>query len=118
MKQIILRLLRKIKIFSEEKEKSRNRLFRVRGILFPISLFILSLPFSAEGRDFLSSVENASSQIRQIIAVVGVLALMIAGVCFYWSKRLGMEKLSAAIIGTVVFAAASTIFTLFYQAFN
>ena len=82
------------------------------------SFFILCLPYIALARDFLSSVENASNQIRQIITVVGVLALMIAGVCFYWSKRLGMEKLSAAIIGTVIFAAASTIFTLFYRAFN
>ncbi|MDE0119830.1 MAG: TrbC/VirB2 family protein [Bdellovibrionales bacterium] len=80
--------------------------------------FFLCLPCYSMARDFLSSVESASDQIRQIIAVVGVLALMVAGVCFYWSKRLGMEKLSAAIIGTVVFAAASTIFTLFYKAFN
>ena len=90
----------------------------IKEILLVNSLFILCLPSVSLARDFLSSVENASGQIRQIIAVVGVLALMIAGVCFYWSKRLGMEKLSAAIIGTVVFAAASTIFTLFYQAFN
>ena len=90
----------------------------VRELLLTFYFFILCLPYYAVARDFLSSVENASNEIRQIIAVVGVLALMIAGVCFYWSKRLGMEKLSAAIIGTVVFAAASTIFTLFYQAFN
>ena len=90
----------------------------IREIFLHFYILILCLPYSAVARDFLSSVENASSQIRQIIAVIGVLALMIAGVCFYWSKNLGMEKLSAAIIGTVVFAAASTIFTLFYQTFN
>ena len=103
-------------------QKGRKNFFssfeRLKEILLTVSLFILALPCSAFARDFLASVENASNQIRQIIAVVGVLALMIAGVCFYWSKRLGMEKLSAAIIGTVVFAAASTIFTLFYRAFN
>lgn len=97
----------------------KNNFFkRMREVFLNIHILILFLPYYAVARDFLSSVENASGQIRQIIAVVGVLALMIAGVCFYWSKRLGMEKLSAAIIGTVVFAAASTIFTLFYQAFN
>ena len=96
------------------KIKNNFRIMRETLLTF----YILILPCSALARDFLSSVENASGQIRQIIAVVGVLALMIAGVCFYWSKRLGMEKLSAAIIGTVVFAAASTIFTLFYQTFN
>ena len=90
----------------------------MKKLLLRIYLFSLCFPYSVVARDFLSSVENASSQIRQIIAVVGVLALMIAGLCFYWSKRLGMEKLSSAIIGTVVFATASTIFTLFYQAFN
>ena len=97
----------------------KNSFFkRMREIFLNIHILILFLPGYAVARDFLSSVENASGQIRQIIAVVGVLALMIAGVCFYWSKRLGMEKLSASIIGTVVFAAASTIFTLFYRAFN
>ena len=95
-----------------------NFLKRVRDIVFKLYLFALCLPYYAVARDFLSSVENASNEIRQIIAVVGVLALMIAGVCFYWSKKLGLEKLSAAIIGTVVFATASTVFTLFYRAFN
>ena len=85
---------------------------------FNLYIILLCLPHFAAARDFLSSVENASNEIRQIIAVVGVLALMVAGVCFYWSKKLGMEKLSAAIIGTVVFATASTVFTLFYRAFN
>ena len=97
----------------------KNNYFkRVRGMVFKLYLLILCLPYYAVARDFLSSVENASNEIRQIIAVVGVLALMIAGVCFYWSKKLGLEKLSAAIIGTVVFATASTVFTLFYRAFN
>ena len=100
------------------KQKIKHNLKGIKGAFFKFYAFILFLPCYAVARDFLSSVENASQQIRQIIAVVGVLALMIAGVCFYWSKKLGMEKLSAAIIGTVVFAAASTIFTLFYQAFN
>lgn len=100
-------------------KKTKSNLFKnIRERAFNLYVFILLLPCVALARDFLASMENASSQIKQIITVVGVLALMIAGVCFYWSKKLGMEKLSAAIIGTVVFAAASTIFTLFYQAFN
>ena len=90
----------------------------IKPLILRIFLLVLCLPYFVLARDFLSSVENASDEIRQIIAVVGVLALMIAGVCFYWSKKLGMEKLSAAIIGTIVFAAASTIFTLFYRSFN
>ena len=101
------------------KTETKNNFFKnMREVFLNFYILILFLPCFAVARDFLSSVENASGQIRQIIAVVGVLALMVAGVCFYWSKKLGMEKLSAAIIGTVVFAAASTIFTLFYQAFN
>ena len=107
------------KEFKIKKEsKIKNYFKSMREGVFIFYILVLLLPYSTLARDFLSSVENASSQIRQIIAVVGVLALMIAGVCFYWSKKLGMEKLSAAIIGTVIFAAASTIFTLFYQAFN
>ena len=95
-----------------------NFLKRVRGIVFKLYLLTLCLPYYAVARDFLSSVENASNEIRQIIAVFGVIALMIAGLSFYWSKKLGMEKLSSAVIGTVVFATASTVFTLFYRAFN
>ena len=90
----------------------------IKEVLLRLYILTFCLPYYAVARDFLSSVENASNEVRQIIAVVGVLALMIAGVCFYWSKKLGMEKLSAAIIGTVIFAASSTIFTLFYRAFN
>ena len=115
MRQTILKTKRD---FHKLKERFCSSIERLKEALLIVSLFILCLPCLALARDFLASVENASNQIRQIIAMVGVLALMIAGVCFYWSKRLGMEKLSAAIIGTVVFAAASTIFTLFYRAFN
>ena len=100
------------------KTSEIKKLLREKELFLKLCLFLLCLPCVVLARDFLSSVETASNQIRQIIAVVGVLALMIAGVCFYWSKRLGMEKLSAALIGTVVFAAASTIFTLFYKTFN
>ena len=73
----------------------KNNFFkRVRDIVFKLYLLALCLPGSTVARDFLSSVENASNEIRQIIAVVGVLALMIEGVCFYWSKKLGMVPLS------------------------
>ncbi|MDE0092362.1 MAG: TrbC/VirB2 family protein [Oligoflexia bacterium] len=89
-----------------------------KEVLLRVYLSISCLPYFAVAKDFLSSVENASNEIRQIISVVGVLALMVAGLCFYWSKKLGMEKLSSAVIGTVIFATASTVFTLFYKAFN
>ena len=99
--------------------KDRDQVIVKAGeFLLKVYCLVLWFPYYAEAKDFLSSVENASNQIRQVIAVVGVLALMIAEVCFYWSKKLGLEKLSAAIIGTVVFASASTLFTLFYQTFN
>ena len=104
------------KIFLKLRDNKTHK--KVNEILLKACLFVLCLPCLSFARDFLASVENASTQIRQIIAVVGVLSLMISGVCFYWSKRLGMEKLSAALIGTVIFAAASTIFTLFYDTFN
>ena len=100
------------------KKEIRNTFKNIKTLVFNFCIFILCFPYISLARDFLSSVENASNQIRQIITVVGVLALMLAGVCFYWSKKLGMEKLSSAIIGTVVFASATTIFTLFYQTFN
>ena len=100
-------------------KKLFNKLnLKAKKVLLTIYILIVCLPYFAIARDFLSSVEKASNEIRQIIAVVGVLALMVAGLCFYWSKKLGVEKLSSAVIGTVVFATASTVFTLFYKAFN
>ena len=100
------------------KKEVRTHFKGIELIFLSFYISILCFPYFSLARDFLSSVENASNQIRQIITIVGVLALMIAGVCFYWSKKLGMEKLSSAIIGTVVFASATTIFTLFYKTFN
>ena len=58
------------------KTETKNIFFKSMRELFIIFyIFILFLPCFAVARDFLSSVENASGQIRQIIAVVGVLAL-------------------------------------------
>ena len=105
----------------EKKLKIKEGLFyflkEVEGAFLKAYLFILCLPGFVLARDFLASVENASSQIRQIIAVVGVLALMGAGVCFYWSKKLGMEKLSAALIGTVIFCRRFNYFYTFLPDF-
>ena len=106
------------KLFNKLSLTKFKILIKLRSVLLKFYLLIFCLPYFVLARDFLSSVENASNEIRQIISVVGVLALMIAGLCFYWSKKLGIEKLSSAIIGTVVFATASTVFTLFYKAFN
>ena len=65
-----------------------NNKKKIEKIFFGIYLFALSLPYHAPAKDFLSSVENASDQIRQIIAVVGVLSLMIAGFVFTGQKGL------------------------------
>ena len=111
------KLFNKLNLKLKKLEISKNPK-SLKKLLLKAYLLTLCLPYFAIARDFLSSVENASNEIRQIISVVGVLALMVAGLCFYWSKKLGIEKLSAAVIGTVVFATASTVFTLFYKAFN
>ena len=44
-------------------------------VLLKLYILAFCLPYYAVARDFLSSVENASNEVRQIIAVVGVLAL-------------------------------------------
>ncbi len=81
-------------------------------------LFLIIYSNSILARDFLHSVEEASSSLKEIIAVVGVLALMVSGATFYWSKRVGTERLMSAVIGTVVFASAGALFSLFYSIFN
>ena len=71
----------------KKADKVKNLLVKlIRRMFRDFYIILLCFPYSAMARDFLSSVENASGQIRQIIAVVGVLALMIAGVCFTGQK--------------------------------
>ena len=110
--------IKKLNSILKERELKKQFSQKTKEVLLRFYILTFFFPYLAIARDFLSSVENASNEIRQIISVVGVLALMVAGLCFYWSKKLGIEKLSAAVIGTVVFATASTVFTLFYKAFN
>ena len=50
--------------------KKLNLKLTAKEFLLKAYLLILCLPYLAMARDFLSSVENASNEIRQIIAVV------------------------------------------------
>ncbi len=88
-------------------------------IKMTISVIIILLVVDfAMAREFVGAVESVGEDIREVLMVVGALALMIAGGAFYLSRQMGMERLSAAIIGTVIFASSSTLFSLIYRSFN
>jgi ABC-type transport system involved in Fe-S cluster assembly fused permease/ATPase subunit len=69
-------------------------------------------------RDFASGVKEIESQVSQIMYIAGPVAFMIAAGMFYFSRQLGMDRLMAAVIGTVVFMASKTFFSLFERAFH
>lgn len=79
-------------------------------------LFCFSV--GAFGRDFAASVSTLSSYMKGLIAVLGPLAVLITGAVFYFSRHIGMNFLVSAILGTIIAAASSTIFSFFYNAFQ
>ncbi len=72
----------------------------------------------ALARDFTGSVQSVGSDVRNIIMVLGPVMLMVAGAVFYFSRQQGMSMLVSAAVGTIVFAASSSIFMMLYRAFN
>lgn len=70
------------------------------------------------GKDFKSSIRGLQSEVENILQIVGIIAFMIAGATFYFSKQRGFDQLTSVTIGTVVFGSASTIFSLLLRVFN
>ena len=73
---------------------------------------------TALAKDLASGVKQIDSEIRNVIRLVGPLCLVIAGATFYINRQAGTDRLLSAVIGTVVFASATTIFFLLERAFN
>ena len=90
----------------------RNALINVCCVL------LICFSVAAFGRDFAASVSTLSSYMKGLIAVLGPLAVLITGVVFYFSRHIGMNFLVSAVLGTIIAAASSTIFTFFYNAFQ
>ncbi len=86
-------------------------------LVYISALAIFSCQY-AVARDFTGSVQSVGSDIRNIIMVLGPVMLMVAGAVFYFSRQQGMSMLVSAAVGTVVFAASSSIFLMLYRAFN
>lgn len=83
-----------------------------------VALFVLAGGDYAFARDFTGSVNSIGSDIKNIVMVLGPVMLMVAGAVFYFSRQQGMSMLVSAAIGTVIFAASSSIFMMLYRAFN
>lgn len=99
-----------------QKEIFQKGIFK-RSFLFAIPL-ILSFSSQLFARDLSSGVKEIESQLSTIMYIAGPVAFMVAAAMFYFSRQLGMDRLFAAVIGTVVFMASKTLFVFFERAFH
>lgn len=83
-----------------------------------LSIILLSVTQFALARDLSAGVKEVESQLTTIMYIAGPVAFMIAAGMFYFSRQLGMDRLIAAVIGTVVFMASKTLFVFFERAFH
>ena len=81
-------------------------------------LFFITIAVEAFARDFRDSINTVQDNVRMVLLVLGPLSLMLAGGVFYFSRNTGLGMLQSALIGTIVFASSSTLFTFLYRAFN
>ncbi len=89
-----------------------------RQFLFILFTLIFIFCFCLQARDLEASLRGISDTVRALGIILGGLSFLISGVCFYFSKRLGLERLQSAAIGTLIIALSSTIFSLIFNSFN
>lgn len=82
-----------------------------------ILLCTLGFASMCYAKDFKSSLRSLQTEVQDILQIVGVISLLVAGGMFYFSKQKGLDHLTSAIIGTVVFGSASTIFSVLMRVF-
>jgi hypothetical protein len=82
-----------------------------------ITVFLLFTQICG-ARDLSSGVKEIESQLSSIMYIAGPVAFMISAAMFYFSRQLGMDRLMAAVIGTVVFMASKTLFVFLERAFH
>lgn len=84
------------------------------GTVLFFTLFFTSVCYA---KDFKGSLRNLQTEVQDILQIVGVISLCISGGLFYISKQKGLDHLTSAIIGTVVFGSSSTLFSVLMRIF-
>lgn len=86
---------------------------------FTFILILLAIvPSIAFSRNLSGGISSLGDELRQIMAVLGPVMLIIAGGMFWFSKQAGLERFISTIIGIALFGGASTIYSVVYRAFN
>lgn len=81
-------------------------------------LLVALIPSIAFSRNLSGGISSLGEELRQIMAVLGPVMLIIAGGMFWFSKQAGLERFISTIIGIALFGGASTIYSVVYRAFN
>ena len=85
---------------------------------YGLFIFLFSMAHVSWARDLSAGVKEIESQLSTIMYIAGPVAFMVAAAMFYFSRQLGLDRLLAAVIGTVVFMASKTLFVFFERAFH
>jgi hypothetical protein len=96
----------------------KNVLSNKKSLTAGLFIILFSVAQFAFARDLSAGVKEVESQLTTIMYIAGPVAFMIAAGMFYFSRQLGMDRLVAAVIGTVVFMASKTLFVFFERAFH
>lgn len=83
-----------------------------------VLLFIVLVPSIVFARNLSGGISSLGEELRQIMAVLGPVMLIIAGGMFWFSKQAGLDRFISTIIGIALFGGASTIYSVVYRAFN
>lgn len=77
-----------------------------------VLILLISRTALAAGTDL--GLSGVQGWLVGIAMVAGPISFIIAGFMYYRDRQQGNEKLSAAVIGTVLIGAAPALFALFY----
>lgn len=80
--------------------------------------FLLIFCLEAFGRDFRGAVQAVGDDISAVLMAAGPIALAVSAGAFYFSRNLGWSMFQSTAIGTILFAASSSLFTFLFRAFN
>lgn len=72
----------------------------------------------ANAANVISGVKSFTDFVSKLGMAISVVSFIAAGVMFLVNKNLGSEKLSGAIVGTVLIASASGLSSMIYTMFS
>lgn len=103
------------------KKKSDARILKYESNLFYKNILFLGILFVSslsESKDFSASINAGKSELTTIARTLGPVSLIIAGLGFYFSSRIGTGILISALIAIALFSSADSLFLLINRIFS